>query len=55
MKRICPYLQGTKDNGLVFNTPKKLVVNFYADEDFAGLLGHKSPQYLIFIGVELDF
>ena len=37
VKRICRYLQGTKDNGLVFNTSKKLVVGFYADADFAGL------------------
>ena len=27
VKRICWYLQGTKDNGLVFNPPKKLVVD----------------------------
>ena len=44
VKRICRYLQGTKDNGLVFNPPKKLVVDCYADADFAGLWGHEDPQ-----------
>ena len=34
VKRICRYLQGTKDNGLVFNPSKKLVVDCYADADF---------------------
>ena len=34
VKRICQYLQGTKVNGLVFNTSKNLVVDFYADADF---------------------
>ena len=37
VKRICRYIQGTKDNGLVFNTSKKLVVDCYADADFAEL------------------
>ena len=37
VKRIFRYLQGTKYNGLVFNPPKKLVVDCYADTDFAGL------------------
>ena len=37
VKRICRYLQGTKDNGLVFNPSKKLMVDCYADADFAGL------------------
>ena len=44
VKSICIYLQGTKDNGIVFNPPKKLVVDFYADEDFDGLWGHGNPQ-----------
>ena len=44
MKRVCRYLQGTKDNGLVFNPSKKLVVDCYADVDFAGLWGHENPQ-----------
>ena len=44
VKRICPYLQGTKDNGLVFNPSKKLVVDSYAGYDFAGLWGHEDTQ-----------
>ena len=37
VKRICMYLQGTKGNGLVFNRSKKLVVDCFADVDFAGM------------------
>ena len=44
MNRICRYIQGTKDNGLVFNTSKKLVVDCYAHSDFAGLWGNENPQ-----------
>ena len=44
MKRICRYLQCTKDNGLVFNPSKKLVVDCYVDADFAVLWGHEDPQ-----------
>ena len=42
--RICRYLQGTKENGLGFNTSKKLVADCYADVYFAGLWGHGNPQ-----------
>ena len=48
MKRICRYLQGTKDNGIVFNSSKKLVVDCYADADFVGLWGHDDHQDPIF-------
>ena len=44
VKRMCRYIQGTKDNGLVFNPSKKLGVGCYADADFAGLWGHEDPQ-----------
>ena len=44
MKRICRYLQVTKDNGLMFNPSKKRAVDCYADEDFARLWGHENPQ-----------
>ena len=44
VKRICRYLQGTKDNGIVFNPSKKLVMVFYSGADFAGLWGHENPQ-----------
>ena len=44
VKKICRYLQSTKDSGLVFNPSKKLVADFYDDADFAGLWGHGNPQ-----------
>ena len=44
MKRICRYLQGSKNNRLVFNPSKKLDVDCYADKDFAELWGHEDPQ-----------
>ena len=47
VKRICRYIQGTKDNGLFFNPSKKLMVDCYADADFLGLWEHEDPQDLI--------
>ena len=47
VNRACRYIQGTKDNGLVFNPSKKLVVDYYTDADFAGLWVHENPQDLI--------
>ena len=47
MKRICRHLRVTKDNGLVFNPSTKLVVDCYADEDFAGMWGHGNNQETI--------
>ena len=44
MKSICRYHKVTKDNGLVFNPSKKLVVDCYADADFAGLWRRENPQ-----------
>ena len=44
VKRTCRYLQGTKDNSLVFNLSNKLVLDCYDDADFAGPWGHKNPQ-----------
>ena len=44
LNRIFRYLQGTKENGLVFNPSKKLVVDCYSDADFAGLWVHEDPQ-----------
>ena len=44
VKKICWYLKGTKDNGLVINPSKKLVVDCYADAGFAGLWGHENTQ-----------
>ena len=48
MKSICCYIQGNKDNGLVFNISKKLVVDCYDDKYFAGLWGHANPQDPVF-------
>ena len=44
VKRICRYLKGTKNKGLVFNPSKKLVLDCYADAYFAGLWGHENTQ-----------
>ena len=44
VKRICRYLQGSKDNGLVFNPSKKLVVDCYVDADFSVLWVNEDPQ-----------
>ena len=54
MKRICRHLRVTKDNGLVFNPSKKLVVDCYADADFAGMWGNGDPKTRFVLGVELD-
>ena len=54
VKRICWYLQGTKNNGLVFNMSNKLVVDCYAGANFAGLWGMKILKTLFVLGVELD-
>ena len=48
VKRIFRYLQGTKDNYMVFNSSKKVMVCCYADADFSGLWGHENPQDPIF-------
>ena len=37
VKSICRHLQGTNNNGLVFNPSKKLVTDCYAVADFTGL------------------
>ena len=44
VKKICWYIQGTKDNGLVFNPSKTLVVDCYADAYFAGFWGHENTE-----------
>ena len=41
---ICMYLQGTKENCLMFNPPKKMVVDCYMNAYFVGLWGHENPQ-----------
>jgi len=43
--RIMRYLQGTKDNGLIFRPNMKAIsVDCYVDADFAGLWGHEDDQ-----------
>ena len=44
VERILRYLQGNKDNGLVFNPSKKMVVDCHDDVNFAGLWVHENPQ-----------
>ena len=44
VSRIFWYIQGTKDNGLVCNPSKKLVVDCCADAYFSGLWGYENPQ-----------
>ena len=48
VKSICCNLHGTKDDILVFNPPKKILVDCYVDADFAGLWWHENPQDYIF-------
>ena len=55
VKRIFRYLQGTKDNSLLFNPSKKLVVDCYADADFAGLWGYENPRDPICAGSRTGF
>ena len=54
MKRMCRYLQGTKNNGSVFNPSKKVMVDCYSGAYFAGLWGHENLETLFVLGVELD-
>ena len=44
VKRICRYRQGAKEDVLVFNPSKKLVVDCYDNADFAGLWVHENTQ-----------
>ena len=55
VKRICRYIQGTKENGLVFNPSNKLVTDCYSDTDSAGLWGHEDPQDPICSRSRTDF
>ena len=44
MKRIVQYLQGTKMKGLVIKPTQKLMMDLYADADFAGLWNAKDSN-----------
>ena len=53
VKMICWYLQGTNDNGLVFNSSKKLVVYYYADADLRHCWDMNILNTLFVLGLEL--
>jgi hypothetical protein len=42
--RICRYLQGTKDKGLIFKPSDDMTLDCYVDADFAGLYGVEDTQ-----------
>jgi hypothetical protein len=44
LKRIVRYLQGTKEQGLIFSPTGELVVDCYVDSDFAGLWRSEDDQ-----------
>ena len=44
MKRICRYLAGTIDNGLMYIPDKGMKLDCYVDTDFAGLWGAEDSQ-----------
>ena len=60
IKRICRYLQATKNKGLVFKPDKMLKLDCYVDADFAGLWKFEPDndpvcvksqiRYMVFLG-----
>ena len=44
MKRICKYLKGTRDKGIIFDPDPDLKLDCYVDADFAGLWGYEDDQ-----------
>ena len=54
VERICRYLQCTKDNDLVFNTYKKLMVDCYADAGFLDCGDINILKTLFVLELELD-
>ena len=48
IKRIVRYLQGTKENGLIVEPNQKLMMDLYADANFAGLWNAKDSNNPIF-------
>ena len=44
IKRICRYLKGTKEWGLIMNPTRQMTLNCYVDADFAGLWGQEDRQ-----------
>jgi len=44
IKRICRYLKGTMDDGLILKPTQEIAVDCYVDADFAGLWGSENNQ-----------
>ena len=44
IRRICRYLKGTRDKGLIMSLKGNLNLNCYVDADFAGLYHHEDNQ-----------
>ena len=44
VKRICRYLQGTRERGLIFSPTKEMTLDCYSDADFAGLWNYEEDQ-----------
>jgi hypothetical protein len=44
VKRICRYLQGTREKGLIFNLEQEMKLDCYVDADFAGLWRYEDDQ-----------
>ena len=44
MKRICQYLKGKKNNGMILFPSKQLTVDCFVDSDFAGQWNAEDPE-----------
>ena len=44
MKRICQYLKGTKNKGMLLFPSKQLTVDCFVDSDFAGQWNAEDPE-----------
>jgi hypothetical protein len=44
VKRICRYLQGTRERGLIFRPTKEMTLDCYSNADFAGLWNYEEDQ-----------
>ena len=53
VKRICRYLQGTKDKILSFNPSKKIMVDFYVNAYFQDFGDIKTLKTLFLLGLGL--
>ena len=53
--RICQYLKGTINDGMIFKPCKDSIVDCYVDADFAGLFGHEDPLDPIYVRSRTGF